>query len=69
MATRVEKQRVPGMFKDQFTISPDFDEPLPKWECQDSDTPEKRKQEPKPGSTYHAPGCDCGFCKMGDTRF
>jgi len=30
---------------------------------------EKRKQEPKPGSTYHAPGCDCGFCKMGTTRF
>ncbi len=32
-------------------------------------TTEKRKQEPKPGSTYHAPDCDCCFCKMGTTRF
>jgi hypothetical protein len=22
----------------------------------------------KAGSTVHAPGCECNFCKMGDTR-
>lgn len=21
------------------------------------------------GGTVHAPGCDCGFCKIGDTGF
>ena len=23
----------------------------------------------KAGSTFHAPGCTCGFCKMGATSF
>lgn len=32
------------------------------------DKPQDAKTEAVAGSTVHAIGCDCGFCKIGDTK-